>query len=98
MKLVGTNLKPVTPTKVSGDGQPVSAAAATRSVARDNSSVSQLGSREMVDQGPPIDEARIESIRNAIANGSYAINADKLAEKMIELDLFPNAPEASNED
>ncbi|WOE74755.1 flagellar biosynthesis anti-sigma factor FlgM [Alterisphingorhabdus coralli] len=91
MKPVGTNLQPITPSKVSGDNKPVGAAAPTQTVSRDASAVSQLGSRDIVDQGPPIDEARIEQIRNAIADGSYAIDTDKLAEKMIELDLLPKS-------
>ncbi|MEM1132583.1 MAG: flagellar biosynthesis anti-sigma factor FlgM [Pseudomonadota bacterium] len=91
MKPVGSNLQPVTPTKVSGDNKPVAAAAPTRAVSRDASAVSQIGSRDIVDQGPPIDEARIAQIRNAIADGSYAIDTDKLAQKMIELDLMPKS-------
>lgn len=89
MKPVGTNLQPIASTKVRGDNQPVSAATPARAISRDSSTVSQLGSRDMLDQGPPIDEARIEQIRSAIADGSYIIDADKLAEKMIELDLMP---------
>ncbi|MEO1045853.1 MAG: flagellar biosynthesis anti-sigma factor FlgM [Pseudomonadota bacterium] len=90
MKLVGSNLQSVTPSKVRGDNQPVSATAATRAVSRDGeSAVSQIASHGIADQGAPIDEARIESIRNAIADGSYVIDTEKLAEKMIELDLMP---------
>ncbi|GGB52437.1 flagellar biosynthesis anti-sigma factor FlgM [Blastomonas aquatica] len=35
----------------------------------------------------PIDEGRVAAIREALANGSYVIDAEKLAAKMIELDL-----------
>lgn len=35
----------------------------------------------------PIDEGRVAAIREALANGSYVIDTDKLAAKMIELDL-----------
>lgn len=35
----------------------------------------------------PIDEGRVAAIRDALANGSYVIDTDKLAAKMIELDL-----------
>lgn len=35
----------------------------------------------------PIDEGRVAAIRDALANGSYVIDAEKLAAKMIELDL-----------
>lgn len=36
---------------------------------------------------PPIDEGRVAAIRDALANGSYVIDAEKLAAKMMELDL-----------
>lgn len=36
---------------------------------------------------PPIDEGRVAAIRDALANGSYVIDVDKLAAKMLELDL-----------
>lgn len=35
----------------------------------------------------PIDEGRVAAIRDALANGSYVIDTQKLAAKMIELDL-----------
>lgn len=35
----------------------------------------------------PIDEGRVAAIREALSNGSYVIDTDKLAAKMIELDL-----------
>jgi len=37
--------------------------------------------------GAPVDEARVANIREALANGSYVIDAQKLADKMLELDL-----------
>ncbi len=33
---------------------------------------------------PPIDRAKIESIRNAIRNNSYPVDYEKLADRMIE--------------
>lgn len=37
--------------------------------------------------GPPIDVTRVSEIRAAIANGSYTVDADRLAEAMLALDL-----------
>lgn len=37
--------------------------------------------------GPPIDMNRVGEIRSAIANGSYTVDADRLAAAMIALDL-----------
>ncbi|MFM6854174.1 MAG: flagellar biosynthesis anti-sigma factor FlgM [Sphingopyxis sp.] len=43
----------------------------------------------LVGQGAPIDMTKVQQVRNAIAQGQYPIDADKLAAKMIELDLPP---------
>jgi len=42
---------------------------------------------ELAAQGAPIDTAKVASIREAIANGSYKIDAKAIADRMIELDL-----------
>lgn len=41
--------------------------------------------------GPPIDVTRVGEIRAAIANGSYTVDADRLAAAMLALDLPENA-------
>lgn len=41
--------------------------------------------------GPPIDVTRVSEIRAAIANGSYTVDADRLAAAMLALDLPENA-------
>ncbi len=35
----------------------------------------------------PIDKARVAEIREAIANGTYKVDPEKIAAKMVELDL-----------
>jgi negative regulator of flagellin synthesis FlgM len=42
---------------------------------------------ELAAQGAPIDTAKVASIREAIANGTYKIDAKAIAKRMIELDL-----------
>jgi len=37
-------------------------------------------------EGAPVDAERVAKIKKAIADGSYTINADKIAQKMIQLD------------
>lgn len=37
--------------------------------------------------GPPIDVTRVSEVRAAIANGNYTVDADRLAEAMLALDL-----------
>lgn len=66
----------------------VGATAAT--TATDNSmreSVSVSSFLQTASSAAPIDEGRVAAIRDALANGSYVIDAEKLAAKMIELDL-----------
>ncbi len=44
-------------------------------------------SARMAAQGAPIDSARIERIKQAIASGKYPVDPEKIAEKMLDLDL-----------
>lgn len=39
--------------------------------------------------GPPIDVTRVSEIKAAIAEGSYTVDADRLAAAMLALDLPP---------
>ncbi len=41
----------------------------------------------MAAQGAPIDSARIERVKQAIASGKYPVDPDKIADKMLDLDL-----------
>ena len=41
---------------------------------------------DLVAEGPPIDQAKIEAIRTAIAAGRYPVDPDRIAERMIALD------------
>jgi negative regulator of flagellin synthesis FlgM len=45
----------------------------------------------MAAQGAPIDMARVQKVKQAIASGNYPVDPDKIAEKMIDLDLPPRA-------
>lgn len=39
--------------------------------------------------GAPVDASRVAAIRAGIADGSYKVDADAIAAKMIEIDLPP---------
>lgn len=41
----------------------------------------------MAAEGAPIDLDRVAAIKQAIAQGNYPVDADKIAERMIDLDL-----------
>jgi negative regulator of flagellin synthesis FlgM len=44
---------------------------------------------EIVAGGPPVDSEKVAAIRAAIAEGRYPVDPEKIAERMIALDL-PN--------
>jgi negative regulator of flagellin synthesis FlgM len=43
---------------------------------------------QMVAEGPPVAADRVAALKTAIANGSYKVDADAIADRMIEND-FP---------
>lgn len=54
-----------------------------------NLTTSSLRLRQMETQdteGPPMDQAKIEKLREAIANGQYQVNSGKLASKMLDFE------------
>ena len=42
---------------------------------------------DLVSGGAPVDSARVEAIRNAIQSGRYPIEPDRIAQRMLDLDL-----------
>lgn len=45
---------------------------------------------EIAAQGAPVDGAKVAAIRAAIAEGRYRVDADRIAERMVALDLPAN--------
>lgn len=43
------------------------------------------------DAGAPVDEAKVAAIRQAIADGSYAVDSKQIAAKLVELDNPPRS-------
>ena len=41
----------------------------------------------MAAQGAPVDLERISRVKQAISSGQYPVDPDKIAERMIDLDL-----------
>jgi len=63
----------------------------TRSVKQDAVSLSDQGKaigqmQSQMASKPPFDSAKVQAIKDAIANGSYVVNADKLADNMIRFE------------
>lgn len=46
--------------------------------------IRQMG--EKLESAPEIDDSRVEQIRAALADGSYKVDAEKVAQKMLEMD------------
>ena len=63
---------------VSADAAPVKA-----------ETVSTTPASRMAAQGAPVDLARVTRVKQAIASGNYPVDPDKIAEKMLDLDLPP---------
>lgn len=45
--------------------------------------------RRMAAEGPPIDGARVERLRAALADGSYAVDPERIAAAMIASERMP---------
>lgn len=45
--------------------------------------------KDLAAAGPPVNMARVQEVRAAIANGAYALEVKAIAAKMIKLDLPP---------
>ncbi|MFW5825596.1 MAG: flagellar biosynthesis anti-sigma factor FlgM [Marinobacter sp.] len=46
--------------------------------------IRQMG--EKLESQPEVDDSRVEQIRAALADGSYKVDAEKVAQKMLEMD------------
>ncbi|MGM0570646.1 flagellar biosynthesis anti-sigma factor FlgM [Marinobacter sp.] len=46
--------------------------------------IRQMG--EKLESAPEVDDSRVEQIRAALADGSYKVDAEKVAQKMLEMD------------
>ncbi len=74
----------VTRTAIDGSA-PVAAAGSALSRDKDGAVASAVF--DLVAGGPPVDSARVAAIRAAIAEGRYPVDAEKIAERMVALDL-----------
>lgn len=69
-----------------GANKSAPAAAVGASGARQGSPV-ESAVFELVSGGAPVDSAKVAAIRTAIAEGRYPVDPDRIAERMIALDL-----------
>jgi len=66
---------------------PVSAAKSARTEAADAPSPAA----DMAALGPPVDTDKVTRIRTAIANGSYTLDVQAIAARMVDFDLPPQS-------
>lgn len=55
------------------------------------SEVATSPAARMAAQGAPVDLDRVSRIKAAIASGNYPVDPEKIADRMVELDLPPRA-------
>ncbi|MCE5284090.1 MAG: flagellar biosynthesis anti-sigma factor FlgM [Deltaproteobacteria bacterium] len=44
--------------------------------------------KQILDQTPDVREAKVQELKNQIDNGTYTVNLDKIADKMVEESLI----------
>lgn len=72
-------------TRTAGEAKAVDRPEAARKA---NTAAPSLQVTQMVAEGPPVAADRVAALKAAIANGSYKVDADAIAERMIAND-FP---------
>lgn len=73
--------------KLRESGKARTTSAVSSSTASETSSVSASPVSRMAAEGAPVDIDRVAAIKSAIASGNYPVNADRIAERMLALDL-----------
>ncbi|HZV57494.1 MAG TPA: flagellar biosynthesis anti-sigma factor FlgM [Sphingobium sp.] len=90
IKLVGSGMTAaVEAAKLRETAQPRASAPAARPASQPDADSVATPAARMAAQGAPIDSARIDRIKQAISSGQYPVDPDKIAEKMLDLDLPP---------
>ena len=82
---------PLSDTRVAGSSSGVSKAGQNTPAASSKTSVNSAAvtvsnlaqSMDQAGKGPEIDTAKVESVRTAIANGTYKVNAEAIADKLL---------------
>jgi negative regulator of flagellin synthesis FlgM len=72
-----------------GAGQSAPVGRAASGSAADRQAAVASAVFDLVADGPPVDSAKVAQIRAAIAEGRYPVDAGRIAERMIALDLPP---------
>lgn len=89
IKSVGQMLgSPVDLAKIREGGKPKAASSVSDAGSRiGGAGIGSTPSALMAASGAPIDMDRVAAIKDAIASGNYPVNAERIAQSMIDLDL-----------
>ncbi len=71
----------------SGKARGAAATGSATATATASASASASPAARMAAEGAPVDMDRIAAIKAAIASGNYPVNAQAIADRMVELDL-----------
>jgi negative regulator of flagellin synthesis FlgM len=88
-------INPLSPSAIPGTGKvgavsrtaPVSAAKSARTESVD----APNPAADLAALGPPVDPDKVSRIRSAIANGSYTLDVQAIAARMVDFDLRPQS-------
>lgn len=88
IKSVGQSIgSPVDLAKLRESGKAKAASSVTDGTASTGETAVSTSIASMAAQGAPVDMERVSAIKQAIASGNYPVDANAIAERMIELDL-----------
>jgi negative regulator of flagellin synthesis FlgM len=73
--------------KLRESGKARTTAAVSGATTGETSSVSASPVARMAAEGAPVDMDRVAAIKSAIASGNYPVDANRIAERMLALDL-----------
>lgn len=76
--------KPAQPAAEQARPQSPAARGENVSLSKQAEELKQLGQK--LESYPEVDDSRVEEIRAALADGSYKVDAEKLAQKMLDMD------------
>jgi negative regulator of flagellin synthesis FlgM len=68
------------------DASPIAAASAADSVKLTGEATNLQAIQRQLSQSPVVDAKRVDAVKNALQGGSYQVNADVIANRMLAMD------------
>ncbi|MDR6673090.1 flagellar biosynthesis anti-sigma factor FlgM [Xanthomonas sp. 1678] len=86
LRTTSVNTKAASGASEDGQARPVDATAAADSLRLTGEASGLQTLQRELSTAPAVDNSRVESVRAALQNGSYKINPDAIASRMLDLD------------